>query len=313
MEASDTAGGVSHGSRSRDAIRTGLVPEPDRRNLRKAVLIMLLGIALFSILNGVVKDQAARFPVNQIVFFRNAFALPPLIAVLVMTGSLHRLRTRRLPRHLTHALTMTAMLMLSFTGFRLIPLAEATAISFVRPLVVILLAAPLLGEKVSLLSWIAVLAGFAGVLVVVQPGGTGLAQGGALFSLAAACIGGLNMLQLRALSMTDHTAGVAVWFLALSSLMLLPTLFFSWETPSGADLAGLIAMGLASGLCQYLIMRPLAYAGAAALAPVQYTSLLWSIAIGWLWFGDAPTLEVLLGSAMVVGATMLVLRGGRPA
>ena len=95
MEVSDTAGGVSHGSRSRDAIRTGLVPEPDRRNLRKAVLIMLLGIALFSILNGVVKDQAARFPVNQIVFFRNAFALPPLILVLVMTGSLHRLRKLR--------------------------------------------------------------------------------------------------------------------------------------------------------------------------------------------------------------------------
>ncbi|UPG74617.1 DMT family transporter (plasmid) [Roseomonas gilardii subsp. gilardii] len=312
MKASGTAGDVAPGSCGQGAIGTGVVPDPDQRNLRKAVLIMLLGIALFSVLNGVVKDQAARFPVNQIVFFRNAFALPPLILVLVMTGSLHRLRTRKMPRHLAHALTMTAMLMLSFTGFRLIPLAEATVISFVRPLVVILLAAPLLGEKVSLLSWLTVLAGFAGVLVVVQPGGGGLAQGGALFSLAAAFIGGINMLQLRALSMTDHTAGVAVWFLALSSLMLLPTLFFSWESPSDADLTGLIGMGLASGLCQYLIMRPLAYAGAAALAPVQYTGLLWSIAIGWLCFGDAPTADVLLGSAMVVGATMLVLRGGRP-
>ncbi|MDJ0390471.1 DMT family transporter [Roseomonas sp. E05] len=281
------------------------------QNLRKAVLIMTLGVALFSVLNGVVKDQATRFPVNQIVFFRNALALPPLIVILLATGSIHRLRTRHLRRHITHAATMTASLMLAFIGFRLLPLAEATAISFIRPLIVIALAAPLLGERVTLRSWAAVSLGFAGVLIVAQPGADGLLAVGALYSLAAAFIGALNMLQQRALSLTDHTLGIVVWYMGLSSLLLLPTLFVSWVPPSGAELAGLIGMGLASGVCQYVIMRPLAYAGAAALAPVQYTNLLWSILIGYLWFADVPGPAVLLGSAVVVAATMLVLRGER--
>ncbi len=294
--------------RGRDDVASAM----PRQDLHKAAIIMFTGIALFSVLNGVVKDQAMRFPVNQIVFFRNAFALPPLIAILLATGGLHRLRTRHLRRHATHAATMTASLMLAFAGFNLVPLAEATAISFIRPLIVVALAVPLLSERVTPMSWAAVFVGFAGVLVVVRPGSGGMTEIGALFSLAAAFIGALNMLQQRSLSLTDHTLSIVIWYMSLSSLLLLPTLFLSWVRPSGAELAGLVGMGLASGVCQYVIMRPLAYAGAAALAPVQYTGLLWSIVIGYLWFGDVPTTATLLGSAVVVAATMLVLRGGQP-
>ncbi|WP_165694134.1 DMT family transporter [Teichococcus deserti] len=280
-------------------------PQPD---LKRAVLIMLAGIALFSVLNGVVKDQAQRFPVNQITFFRNAFALPPLLLILLAGGKIHRLRMRQPMRHLTHAATMTLSLMLAYLGFRLLPLAETTAISFIRPLIVTALAAPLLGERVTWISWLAVLLGFAGVIIVVQPGAGEIIAIGALCSLAGAFIGALNTLQQRALSLTDHTIGIAVWYMAISSAMLLPTLFHSWVTPGLFDLLGLIGMGVASGLCTYLVMRPLAYAGAAALAPVQYTGLLWSIVIGYLWFGDVPGTAVLLGSAVVIAATLLVLR-----
>jgi drug/metabolite transporter (DMT)-like permease len=279
-----------------------------RQDLRKAVLIMTLGIALFSILNGVVKDQAERFPVNQITFFRNAFALPPLLLILLLGGKVHRLRTRQYKRHMTHAVTMTASLMLAYAGFRLLPLAEANAISFIRPLIVTALAAPLLGERVTPVAWLAVILGFAGVMIVVQPGTGGMVAVGALYSLAGAFIGSLNMLQQRALSMTDHTIGIAVWYMTLSTLLLLLTLPFAWVTPDARDLVGLIGMGVASGLCQYLILRPLAYAGAAALAPVQYTGLLWSIVIGFVWFGDVPGVAVLLGSAVVIAATLLALR-----
>lgn len=282
-----------------------------KQDLRKAVLIMTLGIALFSVLNGVVKDQADRYPVNQITFFRNAFALLPLL--LLLAGSkVHRLRTRQYSRHITHAVTMTLSLMLAYTGFRLLPLAETNAISFIRPLIVTALAAPFLGERVTLLSWIAVLLGLVGVLIVVQPGAGGLAAIGALYSLAGAFVGSLNMLQQRSLSLTDHTISIAIWYMALSSIMLLPTLAFSWVTPDARDLAGLIGMGIASGICQYLILRPLAYAGAAALAPVQYTGLLWSILIGYLWFEDVPSVAVLLGSTVVIVATLLALRQRHP-
>jgi drug/metabolite transporter (DMT)-like permease len=282
---------------------------PVTQDARKAVLIMVLGIALFSILNGAVKDQARIFPVNQIVFFRNALGLPPLIAIVLLSGGLHRLRMHNTRRHVTHAVTMTASLMLAFVGFRLMPLAEANAISFLRPLIVVALAAPLLGEKVTALSWFAVLTGFAGVLVIMQPG-AGVVELGALYSLAAAFVGAVNMVQQRSMSLTDHTIGIVFWYMAISSALLLPSLAFFWVQPTGPQLAGLIAMGVASGICQYLMIRPLVYAGASTLAPVQYTGLLWSIIVGYVWFGDVPTPAVLLGAAIVVASTLLVLHGG---
>ncbi len=274
-------------------------------NPRKAVAIMLTGIALFSILNGVVKDEVAIFPVNQIVFFRNALALPALAAVIALTGGIGQLRTAHPFRHVTHGITMTLSLMAAFVGFRLMPLAEATAISFLRPLLVTLLAGLLLREVVRPIAWIAVLLGFAGVLVMVRPG-AGVFEEGAIYSLAAALIGALNMLQQRRLSLIDQTMGIVFWYMAISSLVLLPTLSIWWVTPTPGQLAGLIGMGLASGLCQYIIIRPLYYAQASTLAPVQYSSMIWSIVIGFLWFGDAPTLPVLTGSAVVIAATALV-------
>ncbi len=274
-------------------------------NAPKAVATMLTGIAMFSILNGVVKDEAAIFPVNQIVFFRNALALPALAAVMALTGGTAQLRTNHRLRHVTHGITMTLSLMAAFAGFRLLPLAEATAISFLRPLLVIALAGLLLRETVRPVAWIAVLLGLAGVLVIVRPG-LGVFQQGALFSLAAALIGALNMLQQRRLSLIDQTMGIVFWYMAMSSLVLLPTLAVWWVTPSLGQLAGLIGMGLASGLCQYVMIRPLAYARASTLAPVQYSSMVWSIVIGFLWFGDVPTPLVLLGAAIVMSASLLV-------
>ena len=275
------------------------------RNAPKAIAIMLTGIALFSILNGVVKDEAAIFPVNQIVFFRNALALPALAVVIALSGGIGQLRTGHPFRHVTHGITMTFSLMAAFVGFRLMPLAEATAISFLRPLLVTLLAGLLLRETVRPMAWIAVLLGFAGVLVMVRPG-AGVFQQGALYSLAAALIGALNMLQQRRLSLIDQTMGIVFWYMAMSSLVLLPTLAGWWVPPTPGQLAGLIGMGLASGLCQYIMIRPLYYARASTLAPVQYSSMVWSILIGFLWFGDVPTPLVLTGSAIVIAATFLV-------
>eukprot|EP01037_Dinobryon_pediforme_P012539 gene12539-12628_t len=224
-----------------------------------AILILLFGIALFSILNAVVKSQGTVFPANQIVFFRNALALPALAAIIAATGGFGQLRTRQFGRHLTHGITMTVSLCAAFIGFSKMPLAEANAISFLRPLIVTLLAAPLLGERVPRLGWVAVCIGFVGILLIAQPG-NGQFNEGVAFSVAAAFIGSLNMLQQRRLSMAEATIAIVFWYMALSSLMLLPTLLVWWVAPSPAELAGLIAMGLASGVCQYVTVRPLYYA-----------------------------------------------------
>ncbi len=155
------------------------VPAIEHRDARKGVLLMLGGLALFSILNGVVKAQAAIFPVNQIVFFRNSFALISLLLLMQWMGRRDLLRTHRPAAQFGQGLCFTGVLLFMFFAYRHLPLADATAISFLQPLLVVILSAPLLGEKVTLSRWVAVGVGFAGVLLMVQPSGNGSLIGAA--------------------------------------------------------------------------------------------------------------------------------------
>lgn len=275
------------------------------RDPRKGVLLFLLGIGLFSLLNGTVKAQAQIFPINQIMFFRNAFALIPVLMMVRAMGGFGLLATRRPVAHTLLSLQFTASMYAIFLAYHMMPLADATAISFAQPLMVTLLSAPLLGEKVTRSRWFAVAIGLAGVLVMLKPTGEGPGLGFAL-AAGATLIQSTNMLEQRSLSKTDSTISIVFYTLALSALIMLPTLWFSWVQPTPMQLAGLIAMGLASGACQYLTTRALYHASAATIAPVNYTKMLWAIVIGFVWFGDVPEASILIGSAIVMASTAII-------
>lgn len=287
------------------------LPGPRRDPLRGA-LIMLLGMALFSILNGVVKAQAQHFPINQIVFFRNAGGVVPLLLILLWHGRMRDLRTRHPLRHVVMATSMTTGLLMSFTAFHLMPLADVMAIGFTQPILVTIASALLLKERVPPAGWIAVLGGLAGVQLMVQPSAAGLNIGAVAAVFGTICSAASMMLQ-RSLASREDPLVITTWYMGLSSLALAPTLAFSWAAPSLLGLAGLVAMGLASGLCQWLTMQALYHASAAVIAPINYTNMLWAIIIGYLWFGDLPTLPVLGGSAIVIASTALLLHAARTA
>jgi drug/metabolite transporter (DMT)-like permease len=288
-----------------------MVAGPRRDPLRGA-LIMLVGMALFSILNGVVKAQAQHFPVNQIVFFRNAGGVVPLLLVLLLSGRISDLRTRDPLRHVVMAISMTGGLFFSFTAFHLMPLADVMAIGFTQPILVTLASALLLRERIPPAGWIAVLGGLAGVQLMVQPSGAGFNIGAVAAVFGTICSATSMMLQ-RNLASREDPLVITAWYMGLSSLALAPTLGFSWVSPSPLALAGLIAMGLASGLCQWLTMQALYHATAAAIAPINYTNMLWAIIIGYFWFGDVPTLPVLAGLAIVIAATGVLIHAARRA
>lgn len=279
----------------------------DRNDARKGILFMLAGLALFSILNGVVKAQAALFPLNQIVFFRNAFGLLALMLLMRMGRGLALMQTRRPAAQALQAVTFTGVLLLMFFAYRHMPLADATAISFLQPLLILVLSAPLLGEKVTPAQWAAVGVGFLGVLLMLQPTGEASRLGAAAAALAT-LFSAFSLIQQRILSRSEETLTIVFYTMLLSSLILVPSLFWSWTMPTPAQAAGLVAMGLASGFCQYLTTRAVYFAPVAALAPIRYTGMVWAIVIGYLWFGEIPTLAVLAGASIVIGASMLVYR-----
>ena len=287
-------------------------PRIDRvaRDPRRGILLMALGIALFSLLNAAVKWQSETFPINQIIFFRNAFALIPVLVMARRMGGLPALRTARPREQILLALVWTGVLVMMFGAYHIMPLADATAISFLQPIVVTLLSAPLAGDRVGWRDWGAVLIGIAGVLLMVDPTGRGSVFGAAL-AFSGMVLSAFSMIMQRRLSRTETSISVVVWTLGISAATMVPTLPFSWVMPSGAQLAGLIAMGLASGAFQYLTVRSLYHASAAAVSAVSYTKMIWAIVIGFVAFGDVPTPAVLLGTLVILASTVLAYGSGR--
>jgi drug/metabolite transporter (DMT)-like permease len=284
----------------------------DERDARRGVMMMLVGLALFSILNGLVKALAEAFAVNQIIFFRNSMALITLLLMARSLGGFAALKVRDRAGVALQAMQFTAVLLFIFVAYRHMPLADATAISFLQPVLVMLLSAPLLGEKVTRLGWIALLLGLGGVLLMVRPTG-----GGSLFGLTMSMIGtlfsALSLIQQRSLSRMETSLAIAFWTLAGSALLVLPSLPFTWVQPTPAQWALLVGNGLASGACQYLTTRALFHAPVATIAPLSYTKMLWALIVGFVWFGEVPTAFVLGGSAIVVAASALVYLAPRPA
>lgn len=280
------------------------------RDPRRGLLLMLVGLALFSILNAVVKAQAQIFPVNQIVFFRNAGGGLALLLLLPWLGQTLQIRLRDLPVNILQTAIMTSGILLTFLAFHLMPLADVMAIGFLQPIAIAVASVLFLGERISRYGWAAVVLGLVGVQLVIMPSGSGVNLGALAAAGGMICSAASMMLQ-RTLTAHQTPLRITVTFMILSSLALLPSLVMSWVTPSGWQLAGLIAMGLASGPLQLLMTQALYHATAATVAPMGYTNMLWAVLIGYLWFGDVPTPAVLGGSFVVIAATALLVRSVR--
>lgn len=276
----------------------------------KGILIMLLSLTVFSVLNGVVKDQMQTFPANEIIFFRNGIGVLPLLLLLPWAGGVAILKPRMPLVHLLQALTMSATLVLSYTAFDLIPLAEVTAILFLLPIITTVLAYFFLGERAGLRVWVSVALGFAGVLLIVRPAGFSI-ELGALAAIAGAAFAAIAMLAVRVLSERNASLSISIWYMLISTVIFFPTLFVWWVTPTFDQLLGLVLMGVASGIGQYLMILAFRYASASTLSPVQYGNLLGAIIVGFFWFGEVPGLPTLVGAAIVMAAMALVLPGRR--
>ena len=276
-------------------------------DVRRGILLMLVGLALLSVLYGVVKSLMGTVPVNQVVFFRNAFALVTLLLMARSFGGLQGLQVKRPSALAMQGLLFTGVLVFGYVAYGLMPLADATAISFLQPLLVVMLSWRLLGERVSKTGWMAVALGLFGVLLMIRPTGNSSAFG-VTMALIGAVFSAAYLLHQRDLSRQESTMAITFWTLAGCALLTLPTLPFFWVQPTAEQWVWLIGNGLASGFCQYITTRALFHAPAATVAPLKYTMIVWAVIIGFVWFGEIPSLGMLAGSAIVILASYLVYR-----
>ncbi len=280
-------------------------PESRRDNLL-GIAFGLASVVLFSGQSLVVKLLGDRYPMNEIVFFRHVFALIPAYVMLSQQGGLATLRTGHFPMHLARmAAGMTSML-LGFYALRLIPLADAIVYGFVAPLLVTAFSVPVLGERVGIHRWSAVLIGFLGVIIMMQPGGAPI-ELGAIVALAGAFCSSFVNLTMRRLGGTETAASIVCFYTGMCTIVFAATLPFAWSTPNLTDFLILASLGLGGGIAQYWYTKSLWYAPSALIAPLGYTSLLWMTAAGFLFWNETPTVATLVGAAVICGSGLYIL------
>jgi drug/metabolite transporter (DMT)-like permease len=281
---------------------------PDAQRIGLGIALRVAAMACMAAMFAGVKWTAGQgIPVLEIIFFRNAFAFIPIALYILPTTGLRVLRTRRPLGHLTRSTVGLTGMVCGFSAAALLPLTEATAISFAAPLFMTALSALVLKEKVGRHRWGAVAVGFVGVLIMVRPSPTEFANVGVLFGLAGALGAAGAMIAIREIGRTEPGPTIVFYFTLAGMLVGLASLPFGWVAPQPFTLAVLVVMGLLGGVGQLLLTQALKVAPVAAVAPFDYTQLLWASIFGFLIWGELPRPVTVAGALVVASSGVYIL------
>lgn len=245
--------------------------------------------------------------VMESLFYRQVGTTLAALALVPFVGGVATLKTKRIGRHVTRMAVGLVAMGTNFLAMMLLPMAEATAIGFSVPVFSTLLAAVLLGEKTGAWRWGAVLLGFAGILIIVQPTGGHMATHGILVALAAAVSTAAATIAIRRLGATEAIATTVFWFGASSLVPLSLAMPFVAHAHEGEVYLVLAIMAAAGGVAQLLLTGALRFAPVALVMPMDYVVILWTGLAGYWVFGQAPSRWTWVGAPVVIGAGLVIL------
>lgn len=269
-----------------------------------ALGLRLFGVSCLALMTVLVKLASdAGVHLAEIMFWRQSLALPVVLMWVVAGPGLASLATKRFGAHVTRS-TLGLISMAFYMGsITLLPLAEATTLGFTTPIFATILAAIILREKVRKHRITAVIAGFIGVLVIVQPGGTHIPATGAAVGLIAAVMVAITSLQIRDMGRTEAAPTTVFWFSALSIIPMGLLLPFFITPHDGYEWALLAGIGTLGGIGQIGLTAALRLAPVSTVIGMDYISLLWSSLFGWLIWNYIP------GPATWIGAAIIIMSG----
>jgi drug/metabolite transporter (DMT)-like permease len=279
-----------------------LIQADTPRNRLTGIGLISITFLCFAVLDGGAKWLVHSLPVLMVVWLRflvHAALTALLLAPQLMCGAL---RPRKPKLQFLRALFLPVMTGLNFWALQYLQLAETGSIQFSVPLIIALLAAPMLGERMDRARWAAIVVGFIGVLIIVRPGTQGF-HPALLLSLITALLYALFNLLTRQLAAHDSPETTQFWSSIGATLAIMPFALATWQTPTAAlQWAVLVLIGAAGGLGHYLLALAHRYAPASVLAPFLYQQIVWMMLIGYLVFGDVPDKAVVAGAAIVIAS-----------
>jgi drug/metabolite transporter (DMT)-like permease len=273
-----------------------------------ALALRLAGVALIATLFMLVKlagESGVALP--EIMFWRQAMSVPMLLAWLATRGELRTLKTERLWTHGRRAVMGTLGMVCTFGAAILLPLAESTTLGFTTPLFAVIIGALVMRESIGRWRWAAVLLGFAGVLVIAQPGHTPVSPLGAAAGLGAGLMVALISFQIRDLGRTEAPVTTVFYFALFAALTMLPFLPFSMTAHTGHQWLILVALGVAGTIGQLLITAALRHGAVSSVIVMDYSSLIWALLFGWAIWGQLPSSATWLGAPLIIVAGLIIL------
>jgi drug/metabolite transporter (DMT)-like permease len=285
-------------------------------NAIKAVSLKVASALIFAVMAVLVRYIGTAYPIGEVVFFRSAFAIVPVVVIYAWRRELEAaIRMGRPFGHAGRGLTAIGGMFCNFSALARLPIVDATAISFATPLITVAMAALFLKERVRIYRWSAVIVGFIGVLVMLVPhldvdgatAASAAASIGAISGLTGAFFNAGSVIQTRHLTKSETTSSIVFYFSLICALAGLLTLPFGWSLPGGRELAALIGIGICGGLGHIVLTESYRFAPASLVAPFDYTSMLWALVLGYLAFGELPTALGFLGAAIIAGAGLFVI------
>jgi len=271
------------------------------------VSMMLLGLALYPISDAFLKHLMGTYTIYQTTFLRALTRLIPLLVAVSLQGQVRQVFVTQ--RYGLHAIRLCVNLVYTYCFMVTFSYASLTTIytlSYTSPFFMIVLSALMLKESVGREKWLAVAAGLVGVLVAMRPG-SGVFEVVALLILFATFLGALNKILMRRLASTEHSLAIAIYPNIVMILAMSPFLITCWQSMPWQDWGFFFIVGLLTAGGQYAIAQSLRFAPASTLAPIDYSSFFWVVALDFLWWAKTPDIYTITGAAIIVGSNLYIL------
>ena len=273
----------------------------------RGITIMVAACLLFPVGDSIAKHLVDTYHVLMILWLKYVFQTASVILVILLTRTPRAFRSRRPGVQVARGFAGIGSYGTFLLAISYIPLADAIAIEFSSPLIVVALSAPLLGERVGGMRWAVVLVGFAGTLLIVRPGMGVVHWAATLMIFAAFCVA-LMQFMSAVLALVDDPM-TSIFYLSLTGLVLtsIPVAFV-WETLDPGAWALMVAVGAIAAFCHYLFVWAYQFAGASLLAPFLYAQIVGAVILGIVIFGDVPDGWTIVGTTLVVASGLCLAR-----
>jgi drug/metabolite transporter (DMT)-like permease len=285
-----------------------------RNSALTGIAFKIASVLIFLIMSSLLKARQG-IPAAELVFFRSTFGIVPVVAFIASQGELRSaLKSNSVISQIWRGLVGTASMGLGFLALTKLPLPEAVTLNYATPLMIVVVSALFMQERVRLYRWSAVVVGLVGVVIIAWPrltlfssGVGGDAAVGIVAALMACALAAVAMLLVRKLVQTERSSTIVLYFLVSSSVISALLLPFGWVTPTPLQAAYLVGAGICGGIAQILLTESYRHAEMSVVAPFEYSSLIFSVLIGYFFFGDVPTLYMLAGGVIVVGSGLFII------